>query len=500
MIRKKTIFFPYFNVYPLTIYYRNHIIVIFREGETKAMAVKNDLEILNEYYATAKDMFNTYKNEVYDELFAEFNFKKETVDLIHDMDPSVLESLSFTNLDSMLETLGTSTFELKSLQKNTYQMHVLFLDFVKDTFRKVKEKMAELDQSAKEIAEIEKDVIAFKQSVIDKVNSQEFMEKKEEERNKLIDRINSLYNDENGNESERRTLVKQLEFVNKLENSRFILDRLQEVGDKEIQSILKAFFNRNEGDYLMKKFRAACKQFKLNDQFYSFFLNLEDSFLPEEYYPYNNLFLFVCMRFIAYADANNKMESAYVTRLTNNLVKLFEHRFQSDSVEQAFIEVIKEVDDFFKPYEERFLKDNTTHKKHPKRLEKEEIREKNKKIDLLRKLKVKGVEADESLDSITLQNMLIEREAELKRAQETEVDKSADVDQDSMITSGYVEVGDILPLDNSDDDETEESEESEETVVEDVTPENEEIMSFDLSEVECVIPEEDKSSTGLKML
>ena len=112
---------------------------------------------------------------------------------------------------------------------------------------------------------------------------------------------------------------------------------------------------------------------------------------------------------------------------------------------------------------------------------------------------MKGVEADESLDSITLQNMLIEIEAELNRAQETEVDKSADVDQDSMITSGYVEVGDILPLDNSDD-ETEESEESEETVVEDATAENEEIMSFDLSEVECVIPEEDKSSTGLKML
>ncbi|HAU88110.1 MAG TPA: hypothetical protein DCW90_22325, partial [Lachnospiraceae bacterium] len=196
-----------------------------------------------------------------------------------------------------------------------------------------------------------------------------------------------------------------------------------------------------EGTVLMQKFRAKCKQFDIDPRIYQYLLNIEEICLPEEYYPFNNLFLFVVMRYVSYADRYNKVDRMYVQKILNNMMMLIHHSFPSQVDEDDFVSLIKECVDHFLSDRDKFIDDNTTHQHHPSRQQAENAAEQRKKELLLKAAKLRGIDMNPELDSITMSTILeqaIDEENAKMNPAENEV------------TSGFIET-DSTPFDEVED-------------------------------------------------
>ena len=141
------------------------------------------------------------------------------------------------------------------------------------------------------------------------------------------------------------------------------------IGDNEVRNIINTFFHPKRSSLIMDKFRIRIKRLGYDENTYKMFFNIEEMFLPEEYYPMNNMFLFMAMRFISYADTNNKDDALFCSSLLIKMYNLVYHRFSTPDEEKEFIEQIKKVDDYFAPYTETLVEKNVTSPNHPARQE-----------------------------------------------------------------------------------------------------------------------------------
>jgi hypothetical protein len=176
------------------------------------------------------------------------------------------------------------------------------------------------------------------------------------------------------NEVEKKKIQKMINTIESTLNFSFIKDRFEEYGEKELESIRYGYFTMKSGSYIIERFKNRIYKFGYNDNIYKMFFNIEENFLPKKYSPFNNLFLFIYMRFVAYADPYNKNEKMMVQALTGAMANLIYHKFDSLEGEQYFIHVITDVLDLFVnnenfDYTEYFKNHNTTYEDHPARKE-----------------------------------------------------------------------------------------------------------------------------------
>lgn len=164
-------------------------------------------------------------------------------------------------------------------------------------------------------------------------------------------------------------IQKMLNTVRKTEDLSFLTERIVKIGDNEVRNIINTFFHHKRSSLIMDKFRIRIKRLGYDENTYKMFFNIEEMFLPEEYYPMNNMFLFMAMRFISYADTNNKDDALFCSSLLIKMYNLVYHRFATPEEEAAFIDQIKMVDDYFAPYKETLIEKNVTSPNHPARQE-----------------------------------------------------------------------------------------------------------------------------------
>ena len=164
-------------------------------------------------------------------------------------------------------------------------------------------------------------------------------------------------------------IQKMLNTVRKTEDLSFLTERIVKIGDNEVRNIINTFFHQKRSSLIMDKFRIRIKRLGYDENTYKMFFNIEEMFLPEEYYPMNNMFLFMAMRFISYADTNNKDDALFCSSLLIKMYNLVYHRFSTPEEEAEFINQIKAVDDYFAPYKETLIEKNVTSPNHPARQE-----------------------------------------------------------------------------------------------------------------------------------
>lgn len=207
-------------------------------------------------------------------------------------------------------------------------------------------------------------------------------------------------------------------------NYDFLYDRFRQLGDKEVQNIKEGFFNDRRGSYIMERFYKKMKMFGFKQDLYTYFLNIEETFLDEKYHPFNNLFLYIYARMIAYSDPYNKKDVMFVNAINSGLASLIYHKFESTEQELNFKGIIMGIDDYFMDDREFFEKNNTTYEKHPERIEYEAGKE-----DALKKFyieKLHGLDVtdfDESLPSKELKAIFEEKYNTLVDTQVAEYDK-----------------------------------------------------------------------------
>ena len=165
-----------------------------------------------------------------------------------------------------------------------------------------------------------------------------------------------------------RDLRQKVEFMESTITLDFITERIKHV-EKEKSTIMRQFFSESEGSYSLNRCKSRSPKFGFDADWYKFFFNLEENFLPEEYHAFNNLFLFNVMRFIGYQDPYNTKDRGMVQAIVSSLTGLVYHKFADTEMENVIISLIKDYDSYFEDQREKFMKDNTTRPNHPIRLE-----------------------------------------------------------------------------------------------------------------------------------
>ena len=231
----------------------------------------------------------------------------------------------------------------------------------------------------------------------------------------------------------KREMEEMIRVMESSMNYDFLYDRFRQLGDKEVQNIKEGFFNDRRGSYIMERFYKKMKMFGFKQDLYTYFLNIEETFLDEKYHPFNNLFLYIYARMIAYSDPYNKKDVMFVNAINSGLASLIYHKFESTEQELNFKGIIMGIDDYFMGDREFFEKNNTTYEKHPERIEYEAGKE-----DALKKFYIEKLHSlditnfDESLPSKELKVIYEDKYNTLVSTQVEEYDQEQKAKEETV--------------------------------------------------------------------
>lgn len=236
-----------------------------------------------------------------------------------------------------------------------------------------------------------------------------------------------------------RDLRQKVEFMESTITLDFITERIKHV-EKEKSTIMRQFFSESEGSYSLNRCKSRSPKFGFDADWYKFFFNLEENFLPEEYHAFNNLFLFNVMRFIGYQDPYNAKDRGMVQAIVSSLTGLVYHKFADTEMENVIISLIKDYDSYFEDQREKFMKDNTTRPNHPVRLEQSKKADADRRNELFAAMVKFDFEIPENAADISthdLQEYFNNKMEEMvsKNTKEKELHGEAETTEDDGVTT-----------------------------------------------------------------
>ena len=207
-------------------------------------------------------------------------------------------------------------------------------------------------------------------------------------------------------ESDKRKMKKMIDDIQSALDYAFVYERINKYGQTEIDNIIDGFFNDRHGLYIMDRFKSKIKAFGYKDEIIKHFFNIEENFLDESYHEFNNLFLYIYIRMVAYSDPYNTTDKLFVTSLTTGISNLIYHRFETTDTEDLFKVIICKLLDNFKSKSEYFKENNTSYKNNDIRKQREQDNEEQRKDVIIKALhKMKIDDFDESLPSSELRDI-----------------------------------------------------------------------------------------------
>lgn len=244
--------------------------------------------------------------------------------------------------------------------------NMTLLGYKRFVLKDICKNVRDLDEAASAIGDIINDKNALMKEYVESI-----LTKSTERYNSRIEQLTKVL-EKAATEDERVKIQKIIDVFTNLNSLNYIFKDINLYNKKELDIIVTNFLESKKAEYMVQKFLTKCKQMKINSEFYKIFLNAEEMFLEEEYQPFNNLFLFFTMRFIAYGNPYNATDKSYALNMIMALHKLLTNKYKGEEKEQ-FLMVMRKFLDYFKPYLERFKKENATYKYHPIRLEHDKV-------------------------------------------------------------------------------------------------------------------------------
>ena len=343
----------------------------------------------------ADEHYNSVKQTLYSMTESEHHLKSEVFEMILPYSKDMIPDLSEKEIKDFLSSYTLDEF--KDFYENKNKEELLeVMNTVKDASLVLLSAKQESDEIKKDGSGILKDYFNYMSS--DKVK------KSREKRLETMKEALKMETDE----TKKKSIEKMINTIESTLNYSFVLDRFNKYGEDELYNIKLGFFDKSKGSYIISRYRERIKQFGYNEEIFKYFYNIEENFLASKYSPFNNLFLFIYMRMVAYSDPNNKYDKMMVQALTGALSSLVYHKFDNLESEQYFIHIISDVIDKFInskkcDYVEYFKENNTTYEEHPyrKRFDKE-ANEKRREvlIDKLKKLKINNYSDDMTLEEL----------------------------------------------------------------------------------------------------
>lgn len=255
--------------------------------------------------------------------------------------------------------------------------------------------------SEKEIKNLEEEACEKSEEFIKSRNTLEYEEgqdKRCKEWKKELEEYEADERNRQKNYRKIRNLKERIMLTEQRYSQEFFFDSIPSV-----ERLKETFFKDRESAYTMQRFSAKCKTLGISPNFYTHFFFIEEKFLPEEYHPFSNLFLYTVIRYIAWSDAVN--DRFKINAVVRALYKLMDNRFVTDELRETYVNAIEKYLDQFKVWEDEFREKNIMWKEHPKRIAKEKERESKYRDQLYGNIMKMGYA--ESIDE-TLQNMTLE--------------------------------------------------------------------------------------------
>ena len=339
------------------------------------------------------------------------------------LDKSVIEDIlifSTNDVPNLGNEMIREFLNKHRINKDDNRYNEMDQDKLHETMKIVKDMSNTIYKTKKEHDEIKADTEEFLSNFFKLNNSDKVRKDK-------LDKIDYLRKQLN-NETDivkREKIAKMIRTMESALNFDFLYERFDKYGEKEVKSIMDTFFDERKGSYLMNKYMSKIKSFGYNEKTFTHFFNIEETFLPEKYAPFNNLFLFIYVRMIAYSDHHNKHEDMLVKALTAAIADLVYHKFESSETENMFISIIESVLDKFEGHRDYFVQNNTTYPEHPHRKRVAAELEAKRKEEIMEKLNGLSIEYNPDDTADNLQKLYNESKNKLINVSisETDVDE-----------------------------------------------------------------------------
>lgn len=300
---------------------------------------------------------------IIDSMIANHGFNHRLRDVLAKMSKEAIDALDANKVDKIIAFTKSKLNEINAAkdEDSDEKKAMTFSEYCISVFKEIYDCCVNYADAIKEKDNLEKEIRDITNKSYDASTSGKARLEKVESLQKKLD--------EETDPVGKAKIQKMLDTVRKTEDLSFLTDRIVKLGDNEVRNIINTFFNAKRSSLIMEKFRIRIKRLGYDENTYKMFFNIEEMFLPEEYYPMNNMFLFVAMRFISYADTNNKNDALFCSSLLIKMYNLVYHRFSTPEEEKEFINQIKAVDDYFVPHIATLEEKNVTSPNHPARQE-----------------------------------------------------------------------------------------------------------------------------------
>ncbi len=330
--------------------------------------MKNDYKMMCEMIETGKeqlatldqaiDMLLSFKFEITDCKIMREKISKLRVD---EIDEFTLEELLALFVDDKNKT------DILKLERDKETKDMDDLEYARHSVKFIKSELDSFEDAKNDYILLVKDKDRAAAEYVEYLNSPEYQAERKAKIDKLREECETTED-----KNKKYLLKKRLNAIDSLDTMSFLNDGFNKNQERERQSVIDAFFGTGKADYIFKRYEQRCTKLKIDANRFKCILNIEEGFLPESYHIYNNLFLFFSIRYIAYTDTSDKDRIAYAISLVANLTKLKYNQFTNEDDKQFFIKCIMNVLDNFSDLAEKFEAENSTHPKHPIRMEHDE--------------------------------------------------------------------------------------------------------------------------------
>lgn len=347
----------------------------------------NSYQVLKSIVKEAKEYYEYMSSKITAALKDRYHLEKDALDAILQFTKDQIENLNGNDMKIFLS--GYTEYEyLEELMEKSDEELRKEMEFVKDASITVFSAKAKFDDIMKDNKEIINEYVSYGSSSKERELRKERIQKYKDSLDIIEDPVG------------KGRALKMIQTMQESIDFSFMTKRLDTLGDKEVQGIMNGFFDISKGSYTVKKFISKIEKFGFNKELYKYFYNLEEKFLDEKYWVYDNLFLFVYMRKVANSDPYDKNDAMLIRSITAAMSNLIYHRFATNQEERDFISIVEKVLDHFEPYRDKFEKENTVHPNHPDRIAKEKEINKEAIADLKVKMERIGMDIDSIDDSI----------------------------------------------------------------------------------------------------
>lgn len=211
--------------------------------------------------------------------------------------------------------------------------------------------------------------------MVEYMNSEEYYKKRLEENEEDRKELQQLESVTGKNRNYKR--IRELQQKVAVTDGRFDFSFMKLNPKITIKNTVETFFDGKKSGYVMQRYYDKCAQIKLNADVFRYFMNIEEKNLEEKYHPFNNLFLFHCIRYMAYLDTT--YDDLQFRTIVGTLTKLVYDKFPNEETKETTLNMIRTYLDQYIDggYTEYFLEKNESHPNHPERIKKDEMREKS---------------------------------------------------------------------------------------------------------------------------